>query len=104
MAHGDDILMMLHCTLAIIDYTTSDNYVWQEQRKDVTLSCDIKGYPTPVHSWVKNRTVVSTGSSSLTLRHLKQNNSGTYECWGNNSLGYNAKLVELVVASKPWLF
>ena len=66
----------------------------------MTLSCDIKGYPTPVYSWVKNKTVVSTGLSSLTLRHLKQNNSGTYECWGNNSLGYDAKLVKLVVASK----
>jgi hypothetical protein len=86
--------------LAVIDYNRNNKHVWAEEHKDVTLSCDINGYPAPVFSWVKNKTVVATGSSSLTLLHVKQNESCTYECWGNNTLGYNAMLVELRVASK----
>ena len=86
--------------LAVIDYNRNNKHVWAEEHKDVTLSCDINGYPAPVFSWVKNKTVVTTGSRSLTLLHVKQNESCTYECWGNNTLGYNAMLVKLRVASK----
>jgi hypothetical protein len=93
-------LTTINYLLAVIDYNRNNKHVWAEEHKDVTLSCDINGYPAPVFSWVKNKTVVTTGSRSLTLLHVKQNESCTYECWGNNTLGYNAMLVKLRVASK----
>ncbi|CAB3991548.1 Pancreatic secretory granule membrane major glyco GP2 [Paramuricea clavata] len=74
-------------TKPVIDYNRNYKHVWAEEHKDVTLSCDINGYPAPVFSWIKDKTVVATGSRSLTLLHVKQNESCTYECWGNNTLG-----------------
>lgn len=71
-----------------------------EEGKDVSLSCDINGYPAPVFSWVKNRKRIAIGSSTLTLRHVRQDESGDYECWGNNTIGYNAFLMKLQVSSK----
>ena len=86
--------------LAIINYKTSDKYVWAEESKVAIISCDIKGYPDPVFSWVKNNDVIASRSSRLTIPRAKQNDSGSYECWGNNTHGYNAHLVHLKVASK----
>jgi hypothetical protein len=87
--------------LAGLSYNKKYNkYVWGEENKDVTLSCDLDGYPTPVWSWVKNKTVVDIGSRSLTLLHVKKNESYTYECWANNTHGYDAMKVTLSVSSK----
>ena len=93
-------LTIINQLLAVINYKTSDKYVWSEEHKDVSLSCDLNGYPTPVFSWVKNKTVVATGSRTLTLLHVKKNESGFYECWANNTHGYHAHQVELRVESK----
>ena len=75
-------------------------YIWAEEDKDVTISCDLNGYPTPVWSWVKDKNVVAVGPRSMTLLRVKQNESGTYECWANNTHGYNAMKVVLTVSSK----
>ncbi len=86
----------------MINPKTSSKHIWAEEGKgsDVTMSCDIKGYPTPVVSWVRNKTVVSTGSNILTLPSVTKDDSGFYQCWGNSTLGYHANLVELKFSSE----
>ncbi|XP_028405888.1 uncharacterized protein LOC114528449 [Dendronephthya gigantea] len=83
-----------------INYETTNRHVWLEEGKDASLSCDINAYPAPVFSWVKNKKRIAYGSSTLTLRHVRQNQSGDYECWGNNTIGYNAMLMKVQVSSK----
>jgi hypothetical protein len=65
----------------------------------ITLECAAEGYPAPLISWVKDKVVIKSGSGSLQLMSLKLNDSGVYECWANNSNGFDARLYKLEVTS-----
>lgn len=67
--------------------------IWKKQTK-VTLSCAAYGYPTPLISWLKDNVIISS-SDTLTV-----NESGTYECWANNSHGADIKPVDVSITSK----
>ena len=82
-----------------MDHRTS-RYEWQKEGGDVTLTCDVEGYPKLLISWVKDNVLLKSGSNSLTLANLKLNDSDTtYECWANNTHGFDARLYKLKVTS-----
>ena len=83
----------------IMDLVT-DRYVWAKPGGDLTLDCDAKGYPAPVITWVKDKKVIQSGSNSLQLRDFKTEDNGFYECWANNTHGFDAKLYEVNMTSK----
>ena len=77
----------------------------------VTLSCDVKGNPSPSLSWTKNGIVIATGDDSrirfteqnrrLTIMNVSKADSGGYQCVANNSLGIaNSSVATLDVQCK----
>lgn len=86
----------------ILDHR-SRRYAWLKGGS-ITYTCDAEGYPAPVLSWVKDKVVIETGSNSLQLRNAQINDSGVYECWANNSNGFDARVYTLKVTSKQIRF
>ena len=78
----------------------TDRYVWARSGVYLTLDCDAKGYPTPVITWVKDKKVIQSGSNSLQLSDFKKDDNGFYECWANNTHGFDARLYEVNMTSK----
>lgn len=83
----------------IVDMKTN-RYVWMEETKDLTLTCDAKGYPAPVITWVKDNEVIQSASRTLQLQDVRLNQSGIYECWANNTHGADARQFDLFVTSQ----
>ena len=48
--------------------------------------------------------LIEIGSKSLHLKNAKINDSGVYECWANNSNGFDARVYTLKVTSTQILF
>jgi hypothetical protein len=65
----------------------------------ITLECAAEVYPAPLISWVKDKVVIKSVSGSLQFMNLKLNDIGVYECWANNSNGFDARLYKLEVTS-----
>ena len=77
-----------------------DLYVWSEENKELTLTCDAKAHPPPVLTWVVHNEVVESGSNILQIPSVSRNQSGEYECWANNTHGVDLKVVKVAISSK----
>ena len=77
-----------------------DLYVWREENKELTLTCDAKAHPPPVLTWVVHNEVVESGSNILQIPSVSRNQSGEYECWANNTHGVDLKVVKVAISSK----
>ncbi len=83
-----------------MDHRTN-RHIWSKEGAGITLECKAEGYPAPLLTWVKDGEVINTGSSSLQLMNFKLNDSGAaYECWANNSNGFDARLYALEITSE----
>ena len=96
------LLMVLAYGLILFTMTDPPEIATQPQnvtiRKGghVTLSCDVKGNPSPSISWTKNGIVIATGDDSrirfteqnrkLTIMNVSKADSGEYRCVARNIL------------------
>lgn len=77
-----------------------DRHAWVEENEDLTLTCDAKGYPAPIITWIKDNKVLKSESNILEITSSNHNQSGEYECWANNTHGVDLMMVEVVISSK----
>lgn len=73
---------------------------------DVTISCDVRGYPAPDVKWFKaDKTNLPEGrteirNDSLVIRNIREEESGTYVCRAQNAYGSAKMKYSVVVARK----
>ncbi|XP_022248097.1 Down syndrome cell adhesion molecule-like protein Dscam2, partial [Limulus polyphemus] len=87
--------------------TDSKSHLIAREGELVALPCVAQGYPVPIYYWLKEETdgayPVSTGQritqldGSLVIHQPKDDDSGTYICIANNSLGQDRISTELHV-------
>ena len=53
---------------------------------NVTLSCQVRGFPTPSIQWRKDDVLLETEGSTLTLLDVDVNHNGEYTCTAKSSL------------------
>ena len=81
-----------------------------EYGNDATLNCSASGNPSPTISWRFGNEILASSSkydistsgnsSILIVKSLSRNDSGSYECYANNTKGNNSKTSELILLSK----
>ncbi|XP_068808368.1 vascular cell adhesion protein 1 isoform X1 [Struthio camelus] len=76
-----------------------------KEGETVTMKCTSSGNPTPVISWKKKK---ATGESekiftdaTLTIKNIKSQDLGLYECEAYNQFGKEEKAVKLLVQAPP---
>uniref|UniRef100_A0A087YHW1 Cell adhesion molecule-related/down-regulated by oncogenes n=1 Tax=Poecilia formosa TaxID=48698 RepID=A0A087YHW1_POEFO len=79
--------------------------------EELTLDCRANGIPTPRLSWLKDgeplegsdmhHIALTSGGSTLTLRRLSPEDSGTYTCLAVSTAGQESKIYTLVVLVPP---
>ncbi|XP_069842937.1 hemicentin-2 [Dendropsophus ebraccatus] len=84
------------------EYTTREG-------RAITLSCNAKGHPQPVVTWMKGDEILSAenrnyqisedGSLSITLP--SGGDSGHYTCTATNRVGATSRMSQLIVHTKP---
>ncbi|XP_056395554.1 LOW QUALITY PROTEIN: hemicentin-2 [Hyla sarda] len=84
------------------EYTTREG-------RAVTLSCNAKGHPQPVVTWIKGEEILSAenghyqinGDGSLLITLPSGGDSGHYTCTATNQVGATSRVSHLIVHTKP---
>ena len=73
---------------------------------DIILHCTSDGEPTPQFRWIKDGTLLSNGQkfslqgNRLIIRNVLQSDQGSYECYAENTVGFDRNTVLLQVHGK----